>query len=560
MPIRRHLSRLGTVALTGLAACQGVNTLDLQTDPPPVDPWGGIPAACIQAPVDAPARLLTREEYNNTVRDLLGDSTRPADAFPAEPRVLGFENNSDAHRVNALLVSRYLEAAEQVSARALAERRAHLIPCDPVALGAEACGALFVDQFAPRAYRRPLTDEERTSLLTFFREILAKEGFDAAVEWTVQVVLQSPQFLYRVEQGGRLDGDLAWLTPYELASRLSYFLWSSLPDDALLEAARTGELATEAGLEKHARRMLEDPKARDTIQSFFRQWLHLDGMEKLEKNTHAHPDFKPAVAPAWRRGLELFIEDTVWNGEGTLEALFTSPVLFVDQHTAPVYGMELPPGAATFARMEMPSEQRRGLLTQPGLLAALAGPYDSSPVQRGIFVRERFLCESIPAPPANIPIIPPDPDPNSTTRERFAQHTADPTCAGCHHLIDPVGFGFEQYDALGRYRETENGKPIDATGSVTNVRDPALEGPFNGVAELSERFARSALVQDCVATQWYRFALGRLEAEEDGCSVRDVKHAFERSGGSFRELLVAITRTPAFRTRRVSEAAEGATP
>ncbi len=553
MQLLCRLTLLGTVALTGLTACNGVTQMDLETDQIPADAWSDLPPVCIQAPVDAPARLLTRNEYNNTVRDLLGDATRPADRFPPEPRVLGFENNSDAHRVNSLLVSRYLEAAESVSARALAERRAQLIPCDPATIGEEACGDQFLGQFATRAFRRPLTDEERTSLTSFFSGTLAKEGFGAAVEWTIQVVLQSPQFLYRVERAEHGD-------PHELASRLSYFLWSSMPDDALLEAARTGELATEAGLEQQARRMLKDPKAIDTVQSFFRQWLHLDGMEKLEKNTTAHPEFVDGVAPAWRRGLELFIEDSVWNGEGTLEALFTSPALFVDEHTAPIYGMELPTGTGPFARMEMSVTERRGLLTQPGLLAALAGPYDSSPVQRGVFVRERFLCEALPAPPANISIVPPDPDPNSTTRERFSQHTADPTCAGCHQLIDPVGFGFEQYDALGRFRAAENGKPIDASGEVTGVRDPALAGPFNGAAELSERFARSPLVRDCVATQWYRYAAGRLEATEDGCSLRDVKLHFARSGGDFRELLVAIIQTPAFRTRGLPDATIEVTP
>ncbi len=522
---------------------------DAQVDEVPAAQGPGEELTCVSEPPPAtPTRLLTRQEYDNTVRDLLGDHTRPAAKFPPEPRVLGFENNASAHRVNPLLVSAYLEAAEGIATRAVAERRPHLLPCDPAQIGEAECGAQFLDRLLTRAFRRPPTEEEKQKLSAYFEKTRLEEAsFDTAVEWTLQVVLQSPQFLYRTEAGdlAGMDAgdDSVTLEPYELASRLSYFLWSSMPDDGLLAAAKSGELSTREGVMKQARRMLADPRAEQSVQSFFRQWLHLDGMEKLEKLALA--DDAP-VAKGWRRGTERFIE-SVWHGSGTLGDFLTEPVFFVDAATAPLYGQAAPAGDA-LGRVEAPGE-RAGLLTQPGLLAQLAGSRESSPILRGVFVRERLLCQLLAAPPADVPIIPPDPDPNATTRERFAEHTSNPTCSGCHQLIDPVGFGFEQYDELGRFRTTENGLPVDASGKVTKVNDEALVGAFDGAVQLAQRMSKSALVHDCAALQMYRFALGRLEAKEDGCALQEVQTRFRESGGDFRELMVAVASSEAFRTR-----------
>lgn len=529
------------IALVGAGAgCLGESRLELDTEQP-------LPNSCTEGPPPpTPTRLLTREEYNNTLRDLLGDTTRPASVFPQEPRALGFENNAATHRVNPLLVRLYLNAAEDVAARAVRERRARLVPCDEATIGIEACADAFLAAFVRRAYRRAPTGEELSALETFFHAVLAQRDFDTAIEWTVQVVLQSPQFLYRIEPGVP-NGDAAFpLSGEEIASRLSYFLWSTMPDDALLEAASRGELSTAAGVERHARRMLDDPKAHDAVASFFRQWLELEDVERAEKDPLAHPGFSSAVSASWRRSLELFTQQVVF-GEGTLEALLSSTSLHVDAHLAPLYGLPAPEGPG-FHRVDG-APWRRGLLTQPGLLAALSGPLESSPVRRGVFVREKLLCQDLPPPPPNVPLLPPDPDPEATTRERFAEHTANPACAGCHQLIDPVGFGFERYDALGRYRERDNGQPVSAQGELTGVDDPAIAGTFDGALELSGRLAQSPLVHQCMVTHWFRFAVSRAEGAEDECELARVRHRFWRTGGNFKELLVAIVRSEAFRYR-----------
>jgi hypothetical protein len=535
--------RTGLLALccSTLGACFGEGTTQVTRWNPGGD---GTELACApEAPPATPTRLLTREEYDNTVRDLLGDATRPARSFPAEPRILGFENNASAHKANPLLVAAYLEAAEDIAARALAEHREALVPCDPAQVSEAECGRAFLDHLLPRAYRRPPGEAERERLEVFFEKVRATDGFDTAVEWTLQVILQSPQFLYRTEVGQPgTQEEGAVLDGYEVASRLSYFLWASMPDDALLAAAAAGELGTQEGVTRQARRLISDARATRAVQSFFRQWLHLDGMEKVEKTELA--DDAP-VAKAWRGGIERFIE-TVWNSSGALSELLTRPAVHLDAATAPLYGIP-PPPPGEWKVVEATGE-RAGLLTQPGLMAYLAGPEDSSPILRGVFVRERLLCQLLPAPPADIPIIPPDPDPNATTRERFAAHTANAACAGCHDLIDPVGFGFEQYDGLGRFRTTENGLPVDASGALTRVGDD-LRGTFNGAVELSQRLAASAEVQDCVATQVYRFALGRLEAKEDTCALAYVQAQFRESGGDLRELMVAVATSHAFLTR-----------
>lgn len=547
MPSFARAALLCLPALFGLTGCFG-------PEPEEMAPVGEVdlrelPPACTDAPPPAtPTRLLTRQEYDNTVRDLLGDATRPAEAFPKEPLVLGFENNADAHQVNPLLVSAYLEAAEAISQRALTQARARLLPCDEAQIGTAACGKAFLDALLPRAYRRPPTDAERATLGAFFDAALARDGFDAAVEQTLQVILQSPQFLYRIEQG-QPAADGTWvLNGYELASRLSYFLWSSMPDEALFAAAANGELETREGMLRQVRRMLSDPKATDAVQSFFRQWLHLDGMEKLEKDTGAFPEFTPAVAHAWRGGVERFVSDVFWHGAGDLNTLFGSNVVYVNNATAPLYRVLGAPGEE-LVRVALPQDERSGILTQPGVMAMLGGPFDGSPVKRGVFVRERLLCQVLPAPPPDSAITPPDPDPGATTRERFAEHTSSAACAGCHVLIDPVGFGFENYDGLGRYRTTENGRAVDASGDVARVHDSVLAGPFTGAVDLSKKLAQSATVKQCVATQWYRFAMGRLEAEADGCSLKSVKDRFIEANGDVRELLVAITLSRAFRTR-----------
>jgi len=502
----------------------------------------------------APMRLLTRYEYDYTIRDLLGIETAIArDDFPPENSVAGFENNSDSHRVSPLMVRKLMEAAEGLAAEAVATHRDKLVQCD---LNTAECLDTFLESFLLRAFRRPPTDEEIGLYTKFYRGIYDLDGANQALSATIQLALQSPQFLYRIElKDDFTAGQLVPLNSFELASRLSYFLWGSMPDDELLEAAARDELATAEQVSAQAHRMLAKPSARASINDFYRQWLGLDALESMVKDNGSYPEWTPDTTAQWKESLYAFIDHVHFDSKGDLKTLMTSPEVFLSASLAPVYGFEATDtGMNSFVA---PSAERAGLLTQPAVMALLAYPTQGSPIHRGIFVRERLLCQKLPPPPNNLVIKPPDPDPNATTRQVFEQHTNDPACAGCHTLIDPIGLGFENYDGIGRYRLMENGQAVDATGSLANTDDPAIEGDFEGAVSLSGMLAEARQVQDCVADHWYTFAMGHPETPSDMCAAEQIRNTFATTGGSFDDLLVAITTSDAFRYRTVQVPASG---
>lgn len=512
---------------------------------PPVTSPPDPPAeeACTPAvTMGTPLRLLARAEYDATVRDLLGAPGRPSRDFPREPLAHGLDNDAALNQVTGSHVTAYLEAAESLARDTVSNRLSTVVPCST---RDQACGELFIATTGLRAFRRPLNAEERSTLNTLFTTVYGTEGFEGATEVTLQTMLQSPQFLYRDEQAiAAVPVPVVTLGGYELASRLSYFLWGTMPDDALLQAAADGVLDTPEGLTAQAQRLLADPRALDGQMRFFSLWLYLDGVENTEKNTQVYAHFNPDLARAWRTSLELFVKDVLTH-EGTLTGLLTSNVMYTNDAMS-MYGPAAP--SAAFVRNEMQGAQRRGLLTQPGFLAFKAMPDGSSPVRRGIFVLDKLMCEPPPPPPAGAAITPPAPSVTNTTRERFAAHSTAPGCFGCHQFIDPVGFTFENYDGLGLWRDTENGQPIDATGGVKVSRDTSVIGPVTGVAELSQKLAGSRNVHDCVAREFYRFAVGRALTEADACTLAQLGDRFMSSGGSFKELMLAIVQSDAFRS------------
>lgn len=516
---------------SGLLACK-----------PPVTPTdGGIAACTPQVTMGTGLRLLTRAEYNHTVRDLLGDTTGPAADFPREPLSGGLDNNADLLRVSADGVSGYLDAAEKLSVDTLANRRAKLLSCST---NDQACGNQFIDTFGLKAYRRPLSTEERGDLQTLFSMTLASNNFDTAVQYTTQALLQSPQFLYRDESAVALVPQaVVSLSGFELATRLSYFLWATTPDDELLSAAASGALDTPEGLTAQAKRLLDDPRSIDGLMRFFSLWLYLDGVQTTEKNTTIYPNFSHDLATAWRTSLELFVADSLQK-DGTLKGLLTSNALFTN-NLMNFYGPTAPSSA--FVRTEMAGDQRRGLLTQPGFLAFKSLPDSSSPVRRGVFVLNNLICQPPPPPPAGVPIVPPKPSTSKTTRERFDNHVADPGCNSCHQFIDPPGFAFEHYDGMGVWRDQENSQPIDSSGGIINAREAILLTPIDGVAAFEDVLAQSRQVHDCLAKSVYQFALGRALTNADSCTLSTVGDQFMSSGGNFKALMLAIVQADAFR-------------
>lgn len=559
----RALVGAGTLVVA-LSACSTaeppVAPLPSPSPSPSIDPI--TPPARLECTVETPsteltpARLLNRFEYDNVVRDLFQldatDTLTPSADFPAENRVSGFDNNAVSHKVNPLLVDKLVGAAERISAYVVERHLARATGgCDVASAGEQACLDRVVDVIAPRAFRRPLTADERAALRSFITATRATESFADTVRLTLQVLLQSPQFLYRLEPGD-LGADGSKLVPLqgaELAARLSFFLWGSSPDDALLAAAADGSLLQPAVYRAQVERLLADPRARRVARHFHRMWLRTETLESITKDAATYPTYTPELRDSWLASVDAWVDQSFWV-DGTLGAMLKKPQLFADARLAGVLGIPAGGGGTGgLTRHELDGQRYAGLLTQPAVIAALSLTNQSSPVKRGVFVRERLLCQTLAPPPANVAIEPPDPAPGLSTRERFAVHTEAATCAICHVRIDPVGFGLERFDGLGRYRELDNGRPVDDSGELRYLRDASIEGPFVGAVELSKRLADSVEVSDCVATQWLKYALGRDPTAADACSLVNVQTTFAESGGDFRALLIAITETDAFRYR-----------
>lgn len=527
-----------------------------------VNPATPVPADCAQlVPGGAEARLLTRLQYDNTVRDLLGaDLVVSERNFPDENLLLGFGNNADAHRASLLLSERHVAAAEELAAAAIARGVDQLLPCD-AGDRSEACVESFVTQFGYRAYRRPLREDESAPLLELWRTANATWGFDKALELVLQTFLQSPQLLYRTESvNGAADatplterrlGQALPLDSYQIASRLSYLLWNTLPDAELFALADSNALQDVETVRAQARRLIEDDRARETVADFYQQWLGMSSFAGLTRDPPAgatgadgNPLDGAAFNASWQQSLDRFVQHSFWEG-GNVETLLSSQTVFVDSSLAGLYGLEA--SGADFTAVE--DSQRAGILTQPGLMALLAHADQSAPVQRGKFVREQLLCKPLPPPPPDVDTTPPDPDPGATTRERFRQHSDDARCASCHRFLEGVGFGLEEYDQLGRFRTEEYGLLVDASGQLLESGDASIDGPFNGAQELAAKLAVSPQVESCMAAQWFRYGMGRGEQAGDVCSLNQIKTQFTEAGGDFRELLVALATSDVFRFR-----------
>lgn len=534
----------------------GACTADPAPDRSP-EPSGPVACGAGLSPGPAPLRRLTRTEYDNTVFQLLGDNSRPARGFPPDEEAGGFDNQAAALSVSPVLAEGYLEAAEALATtwveRQLPGLRGCTAPVDAAGCAEAAAGAL--DRLGPRAWRRPLEPTERARLLGLFDQGARLDGgFDprAGLEVMVGVLLQSPHFLYRVEFGdaAAAEDNVAPLTSHEIASRLSFLLWESMPDDALLERAAADDLRTPEAIEEEAQRLLAAPRAREAVRHFHRQWLDLDSIPEVAsagKDPTIYPDFDPAILPLLQEEAEAFVEHVVFDGEGTIEALLTAPYSMMNATVAAFYGLPGPTGDA-FEPVELDPGRYAGVLTQAGWLMSHAKPDRSSPIHRGLFVRTQLLCQIPPPPPDVVPEAPLVDD-TKTTREQFDQHKADPLCAGCHQYIDPLGFGLENFDGMGRYRSDEWGIPVDARGEVIGAND--ADGPFDGAAQLATTLADSQQVRDCVTRQWFRYGHGRAETGADDCTLALLTETVEETGGDIQALLLTMTRTPAFRFRRV---------
>ena len=512
--------------------------------------------------VDTPIRRLTRFEYNNTVRDLLGDTTHPADVLPPEEEVAGFSNQAAALTTSDLLIEQYMKVAEDVGERAVQNVDALIPDCDSGVDGEDVCASQFIDDFGLRAFRRPLTLGESTRYKALFDAAVQDPDlgrFEDGIQMVIEAVLQSPSFLYRVEVGEEtpIEGDIVPFTSWEMATKLSYMLWNTMPDDELFAAAAADELRTKEQIEAHARRMVDDGKARDLIRNFHTQWLQLGHLDSVTKDTGVYPEFRDSLRGLWKEEIQRFIEYVILEEDGSLDTLLTADFSFMNEELAAFYGEDVldSVSGSEFRRVQLDPDRRAGLLSSAGLMATHANLNQSSPVFRGKFVREQLMCDTLPLPPNDLVIEPPELDPNKTTKEQFEEIGANPSCAGCHSLMNPIGFIFENYDGIGRWREDQNGKAIDAVGEVVLTDD--IDGTYDGAVELAGALAASEQVRECVASQWFRFGYNRTVTEEDRCSMDQLADSFVASGYNIKELLVGLTQTNAFLYRRAVQPATG---
>jgi hypothetical protein len=497
------------------------------------------------SPGAAPIRRLTRFEYNNTVRDLLNDTTKPGDRLPPELKGNGFSNDAASLTTSRVLVDAYREVAVTLSRQATQDPAAlaKLTTCDVAAQGEEACARAFISDFGRKAFRRPLSDAESTAFYGVY--VAGKEATTHAdgLKAVIEMALQSPQFLYRVELGTPLAGQaVARPTSAEMAARLSYLLWGSMPDARLLDVAAQSQLETAEQVRTQAELMLQDPKARDVVRYFTSTLYGIGGLDGLERNADLFPTFTPSLGPLFRQETERFIEDVVWNGAGDFATLFNSPATFVNGPLAAFYGLAGVTGDA-FVKVDRDPTRRLGILSHASILASTTPGSRNNPVVRGKFIFEELFCGHVPSPPVGLNVTEPPADPTRTTRERFTVHRDMDACRGCHSMLDPIGFGLENFDGVGLWRDTENGKPIDASGEIPEVD---VAGPFLGPVELAQKVASSQDARDCFAQKWLSFAYGRVPGEQDSCSLSQLETAFRESGGNVKALLLAATQTDAF--------------
>jgi hypothetical protein len=502
------------------------------------------PAAQVAA---APLRRLTAEQYRNTVRDLLGVADVAVD-LPIDEGSGGFYGNAIAP-VSELFLEKYGRAAELV-ARAAIQHPEGLLPCSPAAGGEDACARAFIEGFGQRAFRRPLAPDEVAAYERLFAAGRAGAGFHDGVRLVVQGMLQSPHFLYLFESSPAPTAKVEAVPAYALAARLSYFLWTTTPDQTLQAAAAGGSLRTRAGLAAQVQRMIADPRFANTVRSFHLQWLDVSELDGQEKRKKIYPLWTDDLKAAMREETVRFADHVVRAGDGRLDTLLTARFSFVGGPLFELYGLGKREGdAAAWQKVDLDRTQRAGILTQPSVMTVHAHWDQSSLVLRGKLVREKLLCSVLPPPPPDVNNTLPQADPKVSARERFEEHRSEVSCARCHRLIDPLGAPFEHFDGIGAWRTEDGPRPVDAEGELRGTEH--ADGPVKDAVELVAKLAASDEVRACVARQWFRFALGRDEVAEDAASIAAANAAFRDSGYRIPALVAAIASSDAFRYQTV---------
>lgn len=526
-----------------LGGCVGA----LEDGPGPVGGRMRATACTTEAPGAAPLRRITEEQWRGAVSDLLGAGASDGVAYPRAIYRRGYRTDGVIAEISRDGVVALMDAASQIAERSA--MTGFPLTCTPGTAPDDACVLGFIDTFGARAYRRPLRDAERASLRGLYSDLrMDSLSQTESLTGVVEAILASPQFNYITSDVEALEGGAIRLDDHALAERLAFFLWNEPPDAALRQAADEGRLHTREDVAAAARRMVTDPRTAHMLGGFVEDWLELHRARGMAKDNAAYPAWSTGLSASVASEHYAFVDEVFLRGDARLQTLLGSNYAVVDSELAALY--ETP----SMGRASLPRE-RRGLLTFSGFLAGHAGATESAPVLRGVTIMRQVLCEDMELPRGLVVTSPPQ-DPSRTTRERFTAHRELPECASCHDRIDPIGFAFEDFDAVGGHRSVdEHGHAVDARTEIRNVTG-TFEVSANGGASVADALAESRVVRACFARQVLNYAEGRevgrgSDGAADQCALAQITAPFEASGGDVRELLVAIATSDAFMTRRV---------
>ncbi len=491
-------------------------------------------AACRPAPPEITPqepvlRRLTEAQYVNSVHDLLGDDVFVPTSLEPDVRLGGLVAVGAAQAsISPRGVENFEAAAYALAEQALDPARASdLVPCSPAGTIDAGCAEAFVAAMGRRAWRRPLTQAEIDPLVAVAGAAADQLGdFHDGLEFALAGLLMSPHFLYRTELG-EPDPDGVWerrFTGYDVASRLSFLLWNTTPDDELLDAAEAGDLTDDAGLAEQVDRLLGDPRAREGVRAWAADMLSLAELDDMEKDPATFVHVTDTLPAAAREETLRGVEALVFEDEAPLQELLTSRRTFLDRELATLYDVPAPARDGFGEFVHGDDSLRVGFLGQASFLAPNAHPVSTSPTLRGMFIQRVLLCRTLPGPPADVDTSIPEPSEDAPTlRDRVLQHLEDPGCSGCHQIIDPPGLGLEHFDGVGRFRTTDGGAPIDASGDLDGV-------PFDGPVELAEAIAANEDFAPCMVQTMVRYANGNIarSGEFDGLLWLDDEFAFRK--------------------------------
>ncbi len=500
-------------------------------------------------------RRLALREYSNVVGGLLGAAAQAqvVAAWPSEPPVNGFDNQDIALFVSASLMETISDLAEQLASTVVATT---LAPCATTG-GSSACVQTFIKSFTEQAYGRPITAAELASYVAL---AATAPDYATSIQMIVEMVLQSPYTLYVSElgpedgivasdDGGSLTGPdggalvaqgggvpslpPVMLTPYEIASQISFMIAGTRPDSTLLQAAATG-LTNTSDIQAQVQRLLVTPAGQASLARFITGWMDMGPMSTVPKSPDVYPEYTPALAAAMQQEFDTFVSTQLNGGNGTLSDFLTATSTNIPAALDSVYGSDL------LASGQLDPTHRKGLLSLPAVLTYNSNDINSGPIERGLLVRRQLLCQVVlPPPPVALAAIAANPfmlDAGITTRAFFETHASQPACSGCHAQFDPIGFGMEDMDGLGRFRTTDNNLPVDSSGQLTATD---VDGTFTGPAQLSVLLSQSQEVASCMVTHFFNFDQARDPGTGDACTIQNWATQFSQGGGKIIDLVNA---------------------